>query len=78
MVPSAYSLTGELCEECHVIDRDGAQWLVLFVERGERKHVRRFDSEDAAYREFLRRVLMDRGTRIPPPPPGTPPVQPRR
>ena len=27
-------------------------------------------------REFLRRILMDRTTRIPPPPPGTPPVQP--
>ncbi len=52
----AFVLDGSLVNEAYVLGQEGREWTVYYSERGERTGERRFDSEDAACAEMLRRL----------------------
>lgn len=56
----AYTLDeGAAVNEAYVLARDGGEWTVYYSERGRRTDERRFDSEDGACTEMLRRLQRD-------------------
>ena len=59
----AYALGGGLPAEAYCIDRDGAEWVVYYSERGVRTGLRRFSSESAACQYLLNELRDDPSTR---------------
>lgn len=55
----AFVLNGAAVDQAYILDSDGRQWSVYYSERGLRIDERRFDSEDDACAEMLRRLRRD-------------------
>ena len=62
--PAAYCLTGGLPNETYCIDRDGADWLVYYSERGLRSSVQRFTSESDACTHLHAVLVNDETTQL--------------
>lgn len=62
--PDAYSLGGEVRDECLCLlpERDG--WVVFYSERGGRTSPRHFDTEAEACDFLVARLLADPGNRL--------------
>lgn len=58
--PRSYSISGITrppIEEQYVLEEDRGRWLIYYLERGEKRSLRVFLSEDAACRYFLGWIL---------------------
>lgn len=55
--PDAYSLFGAHRDDAFVIDHRGGRWVVFYSERGGEYGLTEHDTEDAACRELLDRLL---------------------
>jgi hypothetical protein len=58
-----YSLDGGLRSEQYVLAIEDGRWSVYYSERGERRGLASFDTEDAACSDLFERLLVDRTTR---------------
>jgi hypothetical protein len=61
--PDAYSLGGGFASDAFVLERRDRRWVVYYTERGLRRGEAEYESEDAACRSLLERVLRDPATR---------------
>ena len=60
--PRAYSIYGETDlsgDEQYVLNKSWDNWVVYYLERGERNNQKMFSSEDEACRYFLEMILKE-------------------
>lgn len=62
--PDAYSLTGEVPDECLCVLPELGGWSVFYSERGGRTGHTRFEAEDEACDFMALRLLADPGNRL--------------
>lgn len=56
----AYSLEGEVCDECYILLKEGtAKWEVYYSERGVKLSSKTFNNEAEACEELFRRLEND-------------------
>jgi hypothetical protein len=65
----AYSLDGEVTDECLCLLPETGGWVVFYSERGGRTAPRHFETEGEACDFMAARLLADPGNRMPPDPP---------
>jgi hypothetical protein len=62
--PDAYSLYGEVPDECLCLLPEPGGWTVFYSERGERTGPRHFETEAEACDFIAMRLLADPGNRL--------------
>jgi hypothetical protein len=62
--PDAYSLHGDVRDECLCLLPELGGWAVFYVERGGRTGPRHFETESEACDFMATRVLADSGNRL--------------
>ena len=56
--PDSYGIgrRGKYRDQAFILDRWSKRWVVYYTERGEKTHIRKYGSEDAACRDLLARL----------------------
>jgi len=56
--PDLYGIgrRGKYRDQAFILDRWSKRWVVYYTERGEKTHIRKYGSEDAACRDLLARL----------------------
>jgi hypothetical protein len=56
--PDSYGIGrhGKYRDQAFILDRWSKRWVVYYTERGEKTHIRKYASEDAACRDLLSRL----------------------
>jgi hypothetical protein len=61
--PQSYSVTHGRSDDCYCLTSSDGMFTTFYWERGERREVREFATEDEACQHFLRWILRDPTTR---------------